>query len=111
MKDPRSTSPGSIMPSYGWLLDDTYDVADVEASVQALATLGHPYAPEVLADVPGAVRKQADEVVAKLAASNIQTTPDKEIVALIAYLQRLGQDGKAVIAAREAADGAAEVTP
>lgn len=111
MKDPRSTSPGSIMPPYAWLLDDVYDPADVEASVRTLARLGHPYGDEVLADVPGAIRRQADEVVAKLASSNIQTTPDKEIVALIAYLQRLGQDGRAVVAARESADGSAEVTP
>lgn len=100
MNDPRATSPGSIMPAYSWLLDWSYDPADVNASVQTLATLGHPYAPEILADVPAAVKEQADGVVARLAESGITTTADKEIVALIAYLQRLGKDGTAMIAAR-----------
>jgi cytochrome c oxidase cbb3-type subunit I/II len=106
MKDPRSTTPGSVMPTYGWLHEWSYDPADIDASVQTLATLGHPYAPEVLADVPKAVAAQADQIVANLAASNITVTRDKEIVALIAYLQRLGKDGRAAIAASKAAGGA-----
>lgn len=98
MKDPRATTVGSVMPPYPWLLEWTYDPADVTASVQALATLGHPYDEATLADIPGAVRRQADEVVARLAESKITTEPDREIVALIAYLQRLGKDGRAVLA-------------
>jgi cytochrome c oxidase cbb3-type subunit I/II len=98
MKDPRSTSPGSVMPVYSWLHENSYDPADVAASVTALHTLGHPYDEAVLADIPGAVRKQADEVVARLAESNIKTEPDREIVALIAFLQRLGTDGRKTIA-------------
>ncbi len=43
MKDPRSTSPGSIMPPYPWLLEDKVDVADIQASVSAMKTLGVPY--------------------------------------------------------------------
>jgi cytochrome c oxidase cbb3-type subunit I/II len=101
LKDPRSTSPGSIMPVYSWLHEQSYDPADVDASVQTLAKLGHPYSEAVLKDVPGVVKKQADEVVARLAESSIKTTPDKEIVAVIAYLQRLGKDGRAAIAKAE----------
>jgi cytochrome c oxidase cbb3-type subunit I/II len=107
LKDPRSTSPGSIMPVYTWLFEQEWDPADVDASVQGLARLGHPYAPEVLADVGGTARKQADGIVASLASSNIQVEPDKEIVAVIAFLQRLGTDGRAKIAAAEAAKDAA----
>jgi cytochrome c oxidase cbb3-type subunit I/II len=108
MMDPRSTTPGSIMPVYPWLAEWSYDLADVDASVQTLATLGHPYAPEVLADVPGAVNEQAAGVVLRLAESGIETTADKEIVAVIAYLQRLGTDGSAKIAAeREGSSGLA----
>lgn len=110
MKDPRSTSPGSIMPAYSWLHEWSYDVDDVSASVRALSTLGHPYDQAVLDDIGKAIADQAAPIVASLAASNITTTPDKEIVAVIAYLQRLGKDGRAVVAADEARAGAG-VTP
>ncbi len=102
MRDPRSTSPGSIMPTYGWLLTDSYDVADVTASVQAMQTLGVPYRDDEVAQVAESLSKQADGIVASLKGQGIETTPDREIVAMIAYLQRLGVDGKAAVAAAEA---------
>jgi cytochrome c oxidase cbb3-type subunit I/II len=109
MKNPRSTTPGSVMPNYPWLHEWSYDPADIDASVQTLATLGHPYDAAVLADVPGNVAAQAKGIVESLAASNITVDPDKEIVAMIAYLQRLGKDGRAAIAAaNEKAAGGAE---
>lgn len=101
MVDPRSTSPGSIMPAYPWLVDWSYDAADVEASVRGLARLGHPYEDEVLADIGGSLREQADGIVANLKESGIDVAPDKEIVAMIAYLQRLGVEGREVLRARE----------
>jgi cytochrome c oxidase cbb3-type subunit I/II len=109
MRDPRSTSPGSIMPPYAWMLTDTYDLSDVQASVDAMVTLGVPYDAAVAADVTESVTQQADGIVASLAGQGIETARDREIIALIAYLQRLGVDGKASIAARAAApaDGGA----
>ena len=103
MKDPRATSPGSIMPPYPWLLEWSYTSDDVAASIRALSALGHPYDTVTLADPGAAALRQADEVVGRLADSNIEVAPDREIVALIAYLQRLGVDGRAVLKAREAA--------
>jgi len=97
MKDPRSTSPGSLMPAYTWLYDAKVDPADVTASVGGLATLGAPYADTSEAAVSAALSEQAKGVVERLAASNLQTEPDTEIVAMIAYLQRLGTDGKKVL--------------
>ncbi len=102
MLDPRSTSEGSIMPSYSWLHEWSYDIADIEASVNGLATLGHPYAPEVLSDIGGNVGEQADGIVSRLAESGIETEGDREIIAVIAYLQRLGKDGRALVAKQEA---------
>ena len=99
MRDPRSTSPGSIMPTYPWLIEDTYDVADVTASVQAQAKLGAPYADTSEAAVKAAIDAQAAGIVQRLADAKVTTTPDKEIVALIAYLQKLGVDGKKALAA------------
>ena len=105
MKDPRSTSPGSIMPIYPWLYDASYAIPDVQASVDTLAKLGHPYDAAILADVGPSVRDQAAGIVASLKESGKTTEPDREIVALIAYLQRLGKDGRAAIASAEKAGG------
>ena len=101
MRDPRSTSPSSVMPPYPWLLEWTWDPADVQASVVALKRAGNPYTDEDVANVESSSLAQADEIVARLKEQKIETTRDKEIVALIAYLQRLGVDGKKAIAARE----------
>jgi cytochrome c oxidase cbb3-type subunit I/II len=101
MRDPRSTSPGSVMPPYPWLLRDRVDPADITASVRALRRVGVPYTDDQIAGVPAQLAAQGQEIVARLAGSSIKTEPDREIVALIAYLQRLGKDGKAAIAAGE----------
>ena len=99
MRDPRSTSPGSIMPPYTWLHTHRYDPADIQASLRALQRVGVPYTDAQIASAPDSMRQQAGQIVANLAQSGITTTPDKEIIALIAYLQRLGVDGRAAIAA------------
>jgi cytochrome c oxidase cbb3-type subunit I/II len=97
MRDPRSTSPGSIMPAYAWLLDRRTDPADVTASVRALRAVGLPYADAEIAGVPASLQAQGREIAGRLATAGIRTEPDREIVALIAYLQRLGVDGRAHI--------------
>jgi cytochrome c oxidase cbb3-type subunit I/II len=103
MRDPRSTSPGSIMPRYPWLYTHQVDPADIQASLRALRKVGVPYSEAEIAGAPDAMRQQAQGIVARLGQSGITTAPDGEIVALIAYLQRLGKDGRAAIAARAAA--------
>lgn len=111
MRDPRATSPGSIMPPYPWLFTNSYTEADITASVSALQTLGTPYSDDEVANVGASLADQADGIVKRLADQGIETEPDKEIVAVIAYLQRLGTDGKASLAARDVSgdqvDGAA----
>jgi cytochrome c oxidase cbb3-type subunit I/II len=99
MRDPRTTSPGSIMPRYPWLLEHRVDPADVRASVRALRKVGTPYSDADVANVPQSLTAQADSIVQRLAQVGIQTEPDREIVALIAYLQRLGVDGRRAIEA------------
>lgn len=101
MRDPRSTSPGSVMPPYPWLHEWSWDPSDVQASVVALKRVGTPYTDEDVANVEQNANAQADGIVAKLAEQNIQTTRDKEIVALIAYLQRLGVQGREALAKKE----------
>lgn len=103
MRDPRATSPGSVMPPYSWLLDWTTDPADITASVRALSKLGTPYESTELDWVRSQMQSQGEAIVANLALTGIETTWDREIIAMIAYLQRLGTDGDAVFRARESA--------
>jgi cytochrome c oxidase cbb3-type subunit I/II len=94
MRDPRSTSPGSVMPSYPWLIDARIDPSDVARSIRALARVGTPYDATDEASVSASLENQARGIVENLAATGITTEWDTEIVALIAYLQRLGVDGR-----------------
>ncbi len=95
MMDPSSMSPGSIMPSYPWLLDDKVDVASTVGKIKAMQKLGVPYPAGYESLAAADMKKQAEEIAASLKKDGIQTLPDKEIVALIAYLQKLGKDIKA----------------
>ena len=97
MRDPRSMTSNSIMPSYPWLIEDSYEMDDVKASVVAMKRLGVPYSVQDVANLEFNVTKQSDAIVARLAEKGITTESDREIVALIAYLQRLGTDGRAFI--------------
>jgi cbb3-type cytochrome c oxidase subunit II len=107
MRDPRSTSPGSIMPPYAFLLERRIDPRDVTASVVALRRLGVPYDNATVEQVARHMNAQAAYITRSLAAAQIDTEPDREIIALIAYLQRLGQDGRRALEAAEAATAAA----
>ncbi len=99
MLDPRATTPGSVMPPYSWLADNKVDPADVQASVGALASLGTPYPDDIVAKVPDLLAQQGGAIVADLSTAGVTVAPDAEIVAVIAYLQKLGtQRGKAQVA-------------
>lgn len=107
MRDPRSTSPGSIMPAYPWLLEASIHPADVQDSMRALQTLGTPYSDAQIAQAPQEMATQGGEISGRLAQGNITAAPDSEVVALIAYLQRLGKDGRAALKAQVAQAGEA----
>jgi cytochrome c oxidase cbb3-type subunit I/II len=95
MFDPTTMSPGSIMPPYPWLVEQDLDISTTPAKIKAMKTLGVPY-PEGYEDkAVDDLNKQASQISANLAKDNIQVASNKEIVALIAYLQRLGVDIKA----------------
>ncbi len=92
MADPTSMSPGSIMPSYPWLYEQDWDKEMTPAKISAMKTLGVPYE-EGFEDVAIATAEiQAKEISDNLSFEGIQAVPDKEIIALIAYLQRMGTD-------------------
>jgi cytochrome c oxidase cbb3-type subunit I/II len=102
MRDPRSTSPGSVMPPYPWMLHDRYDVADIQASLRALSRVGVPYTDADIEGAPAAIEAQARGIFDRLATAGITAEPDRDIIAMIAYLQRLGMDGRAAIKAAAA---------
>jgi len=99
MLEPQSMSPGSIMPSYPWLFDNDIDTAITGAKIRAMQTLGVPY-PEGFDKVANAdLMAQANRIRISLKIDKAETKSNKEIVALIAYLQRIGTDIKANTAA------------
>ena len=96
MLDPQSMSPGSIMPSYGWLLDNKIDTSKTPAMIRAMQTLGVPYPAGYDQEANKDLTAQAESIKKSLQADKIKTNHQQEIVALIAYLQRMGKDIKAV---------------
>ena len=96
MLDPTSMAPGSIMPPYPWLHKNDLNTSYTASKIKILQSLGTPY-PEGFADKEVEDLKiQTKKVAASIAKDKItqENLENKEIVALIAYLQRLGTDIK-----------------
>jgi cytochrome c oxidase cbb3-type subunit I/II len=94
MMDPTTMSPNSIMPPYPWLFDHYIDVEATSGKIKALRTIGVPYEEGYEEMALDDVYEQADQIVASLLRDGVEVHPETEIVALIAYLQRLGTDIK-----------------
>ncbi|CAN5909229.1 cytochrome-c oxidase, cbb3-type subunit I [soil metagenome] len=93
LEDPRATSPGSVMPGYSHLLRDDIDWSVIQQRVDAMVMLGVPYGKDAIADAPGLAKVQGRQLAEKLVhAGGPLEMEDKEVIALIAYLQRLGVD-------------------
>jgi cytochrome c oxidase cbb3-type subunit I/II len=95
LMDPRLMSPGSIMPNYDWLINQTLDTTTTASKINAMRTLGVPYAADYAQKANQDLNKQARGIADDLAKDHIKVKPDKEIIAIISYLQRLGTDIKA----------------
>ncbi len=95
MLDPRSMAQQSIMPSYEWMLDNELDTSTTGAKIRAMITLGVPYANGYDKIANQDLINQENSIVETLKKDKIETLPNKEIVAMIAYLQRIGKDIKA----------------
>jgi cytochrome c oxidase cbb3-type subunit I/II len=114
MWDPQSTSPGSIMPGYKWLYDNkAMDHSLIEKKMEAMVTLGVPYTDEDIKNARSNMDAQAAGIEkslygdpdfvksyeeskknASVRGEEFVPMKDREIVALISYLQRLGKDIK-----------------
>ncbi|MDI9365674.1 MAG: cytochrome-c oxidase, cbb3-type subunit I [Flavobacterium sp.] len=94
MLEPVSMSPGSIMPTYGWLYNQDIDVASTNSKIHAMRKLGVPYAEGYENEANKDLQKQAQGIADNLKKDKIEVSGKKEIIAMIAYLQRLGKDIK-----------------
>ncbi|HKP95913.1 MAG TPA: cytochrome-c oxidase, cbb3-type subunit I [Fibrobacteria bacterium] len=94
LDDPRLTSPGSIMPAYRFLLDARLDLGLLPDKIKVMRKLGVPYSDAELKDCRNLAMVQAGSIAADLAKEGVTGMQDKEVTALIAYLQRLGTDIK-----------------
>ena len=103
MDDPRATSPGSIMPRYPWLLTQKLDTPSLPARIRALRKVGVPY-PDGYehSQAQKDLETQAAKIVANLKVGMVNAQTNREIIAVIGYLQRLGTDIKAAPAAATA---------
>jgi cytochrome c oxidase cbb3-type subunit I/II len=108
MEDPRRISAGSIMPAYPWLLANNLDQSTLPSKISVQRTLGTPYPAWTPEQIAGQVNTQAKQIANDLRANGAYVAPEKEIIALIAYLQHLGQYDKMAPASKSPADIPAE---
>lgn len=94
MLNPDKISPNSIMPAYPWLAEQTLDITTTKAKIEAMQTLGVPYEKGYADKANDDLMKQAEEISESLKKDKVKLSSDKELIALIAYLQRLGTDIK-----------------
>jgi cytochrome c oxidase cbb3-type subunit I/II len=94
MRDPRQISPGSTMPDYVWLYTDKTDTAALPSKLRVQRQIGVPYAPMTDEEIQQSCDTQAGAIAADLKTAGAEVAPDREIVALISYLQKLGKAEK-----------------
>ena len=93
MLNPREVTPKSIMPNYGWLYKKKTNMKVIQKKLKVMAALGVPYSEEEINNAYSIAAAQATEITKELAKDGVDMKmQDKEIIALIAYLQRLGVD-------------------
>jgi len=94
MRDPRQISPGSTMPDYPWLFTDKTDIAALPNKIAVQRKIGVPFAAMTATQIEQACAAQGAAIVADLEQAGAAIVPDREIVALISYLQKLGKAEK-----------------
>jgi len=92
--DPRTMSPGSIMPTYQWLAENILDTSYTKKKITVMRELGVPYPKGYESQALNDVKQQQASIAKDLNDNGVPVNGDEEIIALIAYLQRLGTDIK-----------------
>jgi cytochrome c oxidase cbb3-type subunit I/II len=90
LEDPRSISVGSNMPPFAWLLQNPLDTSTLAKKISVQRMLGVPYPNWTPEQIDQRVADQARAIAADLKTAGAYVAPDREIIALIAYLQQLG---------------------
>ncbi|OUR97135.1 cytochrome C oxidase Cbb3 [Halobacteriovorax marinus] len=94
MYDPREVTPKSIMPEYTWLFKKKFEIKTLPKKIKVMTALGVPYTDHQIKNTVLLAQKQAFEITKGLNVDGVDMKmQNKEIIALIAYLQRLGVDG------------------
>lgn len=91
-REPSSMSEGSVMPAYPSLLENTLDTSTTAAKINAMLTLGVPYPKDYAGRANKDLMEQAQGIANNLKADSIKIAPNREVIALIAYMQKLGAD-------------------
>ncbi len=91
-REPSSMSEGSVMPAYPFMLENDLDISTTAAKINAMRTLGVPYEKGYEKIANQDLADQANLIAADLRSDSIRVSPKKEVIALIAYMQRLGRD-------------------
>jgi cytochrome c oxidase cbb3-type subunit I/II len=91
-REPGSMSEGSIMPAYPFMLENDLDVSNTAAKINAMRSLGVPYPKGYEKQAVADLQEQSKEIAANLLTDSIRVSPSREVIALIAYMQRLGSD-------------------
>ena len=95
IQNPRSTTPGSVMPVYSHIMKNTLDTSLIGAKMRALRIVGVPYTDGEIETAVASIDAQAKSIAAEVESQQgPKGLADKEITALTAYLQRLGTDIK-----------------
>ncbi|MEZ5083432.1 MAG: cytochrome-c oxidase, cbb3-type subunit II [Bacteroidales bacterium] len=92
MIDPQKTNIQSIMPPYPWLAKNDMNFECTPNKIRAMQTLGVPYPEGYDEKAVDDLKKQAAQIAGGLRQAGIDVEDQKEIIALIAYMQRLGTD-------------------
>ena len=101
-EDPASVTQGSIMPRYAWMLEDDTDYSVIQKRVDVMAMLGVPYG-EALKRAEAMAREQAEQIGREIAEQGgPPNLAHKKVVAMTAYMQRLGKDIQGVPEAPQA---------
>jgi cytochrome c oxidase cbb3-type subunit I/II len=91
LNDPRSTSPGSNMPPYAFMAQKHVSNDEIVARMRVQQTLGTPYTDAEIQAAPAMMAAQQKFIADDLAKNGVTALADSEMVALIAYLQRVGK--------------------
>jgi len=92
-ENPTDVSEGSVMPSYRHLLEQDLKFGEILPHVQTAKFLGAPYSDDTLENTESIARRQAEEVAADIVSQGGPAAKhEKQAIALIAYLQRIGTD-------------------